>query len=208
MAFFKNFFEKVIEIAKFYRSYSMKASYFKHLENHITARHIPGWRARLWRRRTNRGWRPRDAMTQPATMVLPPWTLHSIGRPGISMRGERILYGLAATGKRAQLRSQSLLDGSKQVDPPSFHRQHNVELLGKEANRMGIGDLRENIYVHASPKCERRISMEHVSSHPAICTNVFKNGDATTSKAAFTRKWIEMINRIEKNKQLQYGKIQ
>ena len=47
---------------------------------------------------------------------------------------------------------------------------------------MGIGDLRENIYVHASPKCERRISMEHVSSHPAICTNVFKNGDATTSK--------------------------
>ena len=48
--------------------------------------------------------------------------------------------------------------------------------------------------------------MEHVSSHPAICTNVFKNGDATTSKAAFTRKWIEMINRIEKNKQLQYGK--
>ena len=74
--------------------------------------------------------------------------------------------------------------------------------------RMGIGDLRENIYVHASPKCERRISMEHVSSHPAVCTNVFKNGDATTSKAAFTRKWIEMINRIEKNKQLQYGKIQ
>ena len=63
---------------------------------------------------------------------------------------------------------------------------------------MGIGDLRENIYVHASPKCERRISMEHVSPHPAICTNVFKNGDATTSKAAFTRKWIEMINRIEK----------
>lgn len=73
---------------------------------------------------------------------------------------------------------------------------------------MGIGDLRENIYVHASPKCERRISMEHVSSHPAICTNVFKNGDATTSKASFTRKWIEMINRIEKNKQLQYGKMQ
>ena len=50
--------------------------------------------------------------------------------------------------------------------------------------------------------------MEHVSSHPAICTNVFKNGDATTSKAAFTRKWIEMINRIEKNKQLQYGNMQ
>lgn len=122
--------------------------------------------------------------------------------------GRENLYGLAATGKRAQLRSQSLLDGSKQVEPPSFHRQHNVELLGKEANRMGIGDLRENIYVHASPKCERRIFMEHVSPHPAICTNVFKNGDATTSKAAFTRKWVEMINRIEKNKQLQYGKIQ
>lgn len=208
MAFFKNFFEKVIEIAKFYRSYSMKASYFKHLENHITARHIPGWRAAPWRRRTNRGWRPRDAMTQPATMVLPPWTLHSIGRPGISMRGERNSLWPGSHRQTGSTAFPKPLGVSKQVDSPSFHRQHNVELLRKEANRMGIGDLRENIYVHASPKCERRISMEHVSSHPAICTNVFKNGDATTSKAAFTRKWIEMINRIEKNKQLQYGKIQ
>lgn len=141
-------------------------------------------------------------------LVLPPWTLHSIGRPGISMRGERNSLWPGSYRQTGSTAFPKPLGVSKQVDSPSSHRQHNVELLGKEANRMGIGDLRENIYVHASPKCERRISMEHVSSHPAICTNVFKNGDATTSKAAFTRKWIEMINRIEKNKQLQYGKIQ
>ena len=186
----------------------MKASYFKHLENHITARHIPGWRARLGEGEQIVG--GAHGTRRPSR---PQWYFRlgrftASGGPASACGERESLYGLAATDKRAQLRSQSLLDGSKQVEPPSFHRQHNVELLGKEANRMGIGDLRENIYVHASPKCERRIYMEHVSPHPAICTNVFKNGDATTSKAAFTRKWIEMINRIEKNKQLQYGKIQ
>ena len=50
-----DFIDYKITVVKPYRSYSMKASYFKHLENHITTRHIPGWRAAPWRRRTNRG---------------------------------------------------------------------------------------------------------------------------------------------------------
>ena len=33
-----------------------------------------------------------------------------------------------------------------------------------------------------------------------ICKSVFKSGESTTSKNQFTKKWIELINRIEKNK--------
>lgn len=33
-----------------------------------------------------------------------------------------------------------------------------------------------------------------------LCRSVFKSGESTTSKAQFTKKWAEMINRIEKNK--------
>ena len=89
--------EEVREIVCLDCSYTMKA-FFQNLENRIITRHIPGWRAAPLEK-ANKSWvRPRDAMTQPATMVLPPWTLHSIGRPGISMRGERILYGLLAAG--------------------------------------------------------------------------------------------------------------
>ena len=35
---------------------------------------------------------PHNAMIHQEIMVLPSWTLHSIGRPGISMRGEMSLY--------------------------------------------------------------------------------------------------------------------
>lgn len=34
----------------------------------------------------------------------------------------------------------------------------------------------------------------------AICKNVFKSGENTTSKSEFTKKWIELINRSEKSK--------
>jgi hypothetical protein len=33
-----------------------------------------------------------------------------------------------------------------------------------------------------------------------ICRSVFKSGESTTSKSQFTQKWIELINKIEKNK--------
>ena len=33
-----------------------------------------------------------------------------------------------------------------------------------------------------------------------ICSSVFKSGESTTSKNQFTKMWIELINKIEKNK--------
>ena len=33
-----------------------------------------------------------------------------------------------------------------------------------------------------------------------LCTNVFKDGKMTTSKEAYTRKWIELINKMEKDR--------
>ena len=39
-----------------------------------------------------------------------------------------------------------------------------------------------------------------------ICSSVFKSGESTTSKAQFTKKWVEMINRIEKNKAVRLTK--
>ena len=34
----------------------------------------------------------------------------------------------------------------------------------------------------------------------AICKSVFKSGENTTSRKQFTGKWIELINKLEKNK--------
>ena len=33
-----------------------------------------------------------------------------------------------------------------------------------------------------------------------LCKSVFKNGGSTISPERFTEKWIELINRVEKNK--------
>ena len=33
-----------------------------------------------------------------------------------------------------------------------------------------------------------------------ICKSVFKNGESTTSKSQYTKKWVELINSIENNK--------
>lgn len=33
-----------------------------------------------------------------------------------------------------------------------------------------------------------------------VCRSVFKSGENTTSKSQFTQKWVELINRLEKNK--------
>ena len=39
-----------------------------------------------------------------------------------------------------------------------------------------------------------------------ICKSVFKNGEKTTSKSQFTQKWIELINRSEKNRTINFIK--
>lgn len=42
--------------------------------------------------------------------------------------------------------------------------------------------------------------MENTNKSQIICRSVFKSGESTTSKSQFTKKWAEMINKIEKNK--------
>ncbi len=47
--------------------------------------------------------------------------------------------------------------------------------------------------------------MEHQQTQ-ANCKSVFKSGENTPLKKQFTKKWIELINRIEKNKRATAGK--
>lgn len=42
--------------------------------------------------------------------------------------------------------------------------------------------------------------MANTEKPKTICKSVFKSGENTTSKNQFTQKWIELINKIEKNK--------
>ncbi|MCI8583849.1 MAG: hypothetical protein HFH13_12065 [Dorea sp.] len=42
--------------------------------------------------------------------------------------------------------------------------------------------------------------MENNEESKSVCSSVFKSGESTTSKTQFTQKWIELINKIEKNK--------
>lgn len=40
--------------------------------------------------------------------------------------------------------------------------------------------------------------MANTESRGTICKSVFKNGENTTSTSQFTKKWIELINTLEK----------
>ena len=42
--------------------------------------------------------------------------------------------------------------------------------------------------------------MANTNTNSNICRIVFKSGESTTSKNQFTKIWIELINKIEKNK--------
>lgn len=42
--------------------------------------------------------------------------------------------------------------------------------------------------------------MNENKSGKTICKSVFKNGENTTTKSRYTKKWIELIKRLEKNK--------
>ena len=37
-----------------------------------------------------------------------------------------------------------------------------------------------------------------------ICVSVFKSGENTTTKEEYTKKWIELVNRIEKGKSINF----
>lgn len=42
--------------------------------------------------------------------------------------------------------------------------------------------------------------MANTENSKTICKSVFKSGENTTSTSQFTKKWIELINKLEKNK--------
>ena len=48
--------------------------------------------------------------------------------------------------------------------------------------------------------------MANTDKNQILCRSVFKSGESTTSKAQFTKKWVEMINRKEKNKAVRLTK--
>ena len=39
-----------------------------------------------------------------------------------------------------------------------------------------------------------------MNKQESVCKSIFKSGGDTTSKAQFTKKWLELINRMEKHK--------
>lgn len=46
--------------------------------------------------------------------------------------------------------------------------------------------------------------MKEYKTDKTICKSIFKNGKNTTSKNQFTQKWIELINKLEKNKSTKF----
>ncbi len=48
--------------------------------------------------------------------------------------------------------------------------------------------------------------MKQCEQNRKLCTSVFKSGENTTSKSQFTKKWIELVNRLEKNKGINFVK--
>ena len=48
--------------------------------------------------------------------------------------------------------------------------------------------------------------MDRKEQTKAICKSVFKSGESTTSKKELTQKWIELINKIEKDKSITLAK--
>lgn len=48
--------------------------------------------------------------------------------------------------------------------------------------------------------------MEAKEQTKSICKSVFKSGESTTSKKELTQKWIELINKIERDKSVTLAK--
>ena len=42
--------------------------------------------------------------------------------------------------------------------------------------------------------------MANKAKHDPMCKSVFKSGESTTTTTQFTGAWVELINRLEKNK--------
>lgn len=46
--------------------------------------------------------------------------------------------------------------------------------------------------------------MDENKTDKTICKSVFKGGENTTTKIQFTKKWIELINKLEKTKSAKF----
>lgn len=46
--------------------------------------------------------------------------------------------------------------------------------------------------------------MEKSNVPGTICKSVFKSGKSTTTESEFTKKWIELINTLEKDKSVSF----
>lgn len=47
--------------------------------------------------------------------------------------------------------------------------------------------------------------MKEIKADKAICKSIFKNGKSSAIKNQFTKKWIELINRMEKSNRSSLG---
>lgn len=50
--------------------------------------------------------------------------------------------------------------------------------------------------------------MAEIEQQNTICKSVFKSGESTTTRDEFTKKWIELINRLESSKSINFCKKQ
>ena len=48
--------------------------------------------------------------------------------------------------------------------------------------------------------------MANTDKNQILCRSVFKSGESTTSKKELTQKWIELINKIERDKSVTLAK--
>lgn len=48
--------------------------------------------------------------------------------------------------------------------------------------------------------------MQKKESAPPVCKSVFKSGENTVSSALLTQKWLELIDRIERNRRTRDSK--
>ncbi|MBP3480587.1 MAG: hypothetical protein J6K66_03170 [Clostridia bacterium] len=46
--------------------------------------------------------------------------------------------------------------------------------------------------------------MAKIEQPSNICKSVFKSGENTTTRDEFTKKWIELINRLERSKSVNF----
>lgn len=99
--------------------------------------------------------------------------------------------------------------GGLTVPPVSEVRRCATRYLRRKVfHPVGWDENSGSVFLSSRPCCrsysesailEGGYRMENREPVKRVCS-VFKSGESTTSKAQFTQKWIELINRMERNK--------